>query len=228
MRILKGRKPTVRDKIQSFHLNQYWGMGLLLLCVPLLPQEIPQFHTFFKSRYWLLGDVLLIWAIGTLFEHRLYTAVAQDTEERKLGMDALNVSTLLFFATPILFLLNCAGTVHLFAMQYAWAGELATGMDARFQCAAVMIGFALYVYGRFLPAVPFGSLWGISSPAARKSAHSWNKEHSRYAKRMVTGGALLLIPGLFLSGISSLSICIAGATALILSCFLSSTNNNRI
>lgn len=222
MGILKGHKPTVRDKIRNFHLNQYWDMGLLLLCIPLLPAEVPQFHAFFKSRYWLLADALLIWAAGAWFEQRLYAAIARDAEERKQGNHGLNVTSLLFFATPILFLFNCAGTVHLFAMQYARGGEIPLGMDIRFQCAAVMIGFALYVYGRFLPAVPYGSLWGIGSPAAKQSPQSWKEAHSRYAKRMVLGGALLLIPGLFLSGMLALTVSAAGAAALLLSFFLSS------
>jgi hypothetical protein len=225
MGILKGRRPTLRDKIRSFHLNQYWGMSLLLLCIPLLPPEVPRFHSFFRSRYWLTADALLLWAIGAWLERRLYAAIELDARERESGSDALNVSSLLFFATPILFLLNCAATVHLFAMQFASADALAIGLDARLRCAAVMIGLVCYVYGRFLPGIPFGSIWGIPSPAAKRSARDWEEAHCSYARRMVIGGALLLPLGLMLPGTPALTISAAAAAVLFLSCFLPSNQH---
>ena len=225
MGILKGHRPTLRDKIRNFHLNQYWGMCLLLLCLPLLPPEDPQFHRFFRSRYWLAADALLLWAIGAWFERRLYAAIELDARERESGGDGLNASALLFFATPILFLLNCAGIVHLFAMQLACSDVPAIGLDSRLRCAAVMIGLVCYVYGRFLPAVPFGSIWGIPSSAARRSARDWEEAHRSFARRMVIGGAVLLPLGLLLPGIPALTVSATAAAVLFLSCFLPSNQH---
>lgn len=221
MKIFKGQKSKPQNKIRNFYILRYIGIALLILCFPFLPTKATAFPPIFQSKYWLLADVLLLWSIGAMFEKSLFRAIIQDTAEKKEGKDALNASSLLFFATPLLFLFTCAAVVHIFALWYASPEHPMPTIDSRLQCAALVIGLFFCIYGRFIPVFKYQSMWGIRTKATLVSAESWKAIHKKCSKRMMIGGFILLLPSLLLTGISALLIASAGAVVLLGLCYFS-------
>lgn len=219
MRIFKGQKTKPKNKIRNFYIMRYLGISLILLSIPFLPYEVPEFHSFFKSRYWLIADILLLWSVGAMFEKSLFQAIIQDAEEKKAGGDALNASSLLFFATPTLFLFTCAALVHLYAMWYFWSGHTLPDMAARLQCAALAVGLVFCIYGRFLPAFSFNSRWGFKTKKSTSSPEAWKAFHKEAGKRLMIGGFILILPCLFLSGAAALAVAGVLGIAVLGSCY---------
>lgn len=220
MRIWKGQTVKPGNRIRNFYIMRYLGIGLALLCMPFLPANVPEFHPFFKSRYWLLADVLFLWSTGAIFEKSLFQAILRDAREKKEGGDALNASSLLFFATPLLFLFDAAALAHLYAMWYFWPQHRLPGMSERLQCAALAVGLVLCIYGRFLPAFPPGSRFGLRTRAACASEEAWRAVQKASAKRLMAGGFLLTLPCLFLSGAPALATALIVGGGAVASCYL--------
>lgn len=220
MRIWKGQKAGPRDRIRNFYIMRYLGIGLVLLCMPFLPANVPEFHSFFSSKYWLLADILFLWSTGAIFEKSLFQAILRDAQEKKEGGDALNASSLLFFATPLLFLFDVAALAHLYALWYFWPLRGLPGTGERLQCAALAVGLVLCIYGRFLPAFPPGSRWGIKNRASCVSGEAWKAVQKAAARRLMTGGFLLILPCLFLPGAPALATALLIGGGAVAGCYL--------
>lgn len=225
MSILKRKSKKPRDKVQNFYIMKYWGMAVVLLCIPFISLEVPQFHPVFANRYWLLADVLLLWAFGLLLEKRLFRSIVKDEREKKEGKDALNVSSLLFFANPFLFIVDCLAVIHLYAMWYLGTERIVPGPEERLQCAAIMIGLFFFIYGKFLPILPYGNKWGIKLKKTMASEEQWKALHKKFGKYFMTGGCCLLVTGLFIAGGMALMIALIGMILIFAICIICANAN---
>lgn len=219
MGIFKGQKKRPENRIRNFYIMRYLGIVLLLLCIPFLPASVPEFHSFFRSRCWLAVDAVFLWAVGSLFERSLFRAILQDAEEQRSGGDALNASSFLFFATPLLFLFTALALVHLYAMWYAWPEHALPDPSARLQCAALAVGLFLCIYGRFLPVFSYESKWGLRSKTALRSPEQWKEVQKTSGKRMMVSGVIVTALCLFLPGGIALGVALVGAAGVMGWCY---------
>lgn len=124
------------------------------------------------------------------------------------------------FATPLLFLFDVAALAHLYALWYFWPLHGLPGTGERLQCAALAVGLVLCIYGRFLPAFPPGSRWGIKNRASCVSGEAWKAVQKAAARRLMTGGFLLILPCLFLPGAPALATALLIGGGAVAGCYL--------
>ncbi len=107
-------------------------------------------------------------------------------------------NTLFFLAwsVPGMLLLNLAAIIHLYlSWYYAGRPAVSPSLPVLLLMAA---GCVLWIYGRVLPRIPYGSIWGIRTKDSLSSAEAWFALSRRAAPLCLAAGAACLFAGTLL------------------------------
>lgn len=106
------------------------------------------------------------------------------------GSDAL---FFLAWSVPGMLLLNLAGIAHLYL---AWYHSGQSALPPSLPVLLLMaVGCVLWIYGRVLPRIPFGSIWGPRTKESLSSPEAWCTLSCRSAPVCLAAGALCLLVG---------------------------------
>lgn len=186
-----------------FPVAQYLGASYTLLSWPRL-----QAITWLTPRHTGARGWMLLWPLALLLL-ALWTDASYDKAEAKDLIEIrtgkpygnMNRSTLLALCVPLLFVLDLLAVVHL----HISCLRSGTADLHPMQAGAIAAGLVLFIYGRRLPRIRFGSIWGIATPKTRADEAVWKAVHARASRPVTLIGALCLISGLLLPPVSGLA-----------------------
>jgi len=213
------RKKKLRLSLGHFYQTaKYAGALFAALAFP-----------FLSETTWLMGDVcasrrvLLVWvaallSLGLWLDKSRAQARAKDQAElaARVRYGGMNESTFLALTAPLMFILDALAIAHIY-LSYFKTGGVSPDTGTTLLMA---VGMVLFIYGRALPGVRFGSVWGVATTRARQNEAAWKRIH-RAASQPVTllglGGVLL---GMFLGGTAafaaSAAVCAAAFAVMFL------------
>lgn len=177
---------------RCYPVAKYAGLLLIALNLHRLPERVEALPGFTVPRGALMLWALLLMALGYMADKRLDKEKRKDEETP--GNPGMNALSFLALADPGMLIADIAAVAHLY---YCW---FQGGSDrASWLLTAVMaVGCVLWIYGGALPAVPYGSVWGLRTEKTLSSQASWTKLHQKYAGVFSIMGACFLLIGSFL------------------------------
>ena len=112
---------------------------------------------------------------------------------------ALNGESLFFLSWTVtgLLILSAAAAAHLYYVWYL-SGQPAEEPSGRLPLLLMAAGCVLWIYGRKLPSVPFGSVWGIRTRETLSGPENWEKACGKGSAVCLIAGAACLAAGTFL------------------------------
>ena len=197
-----------------FIVCQYMGMALVCLGYPGAASKV---------RLWpngplLVRRALMLWplfflTVNLYLDHVWLKMLRIDITEGKTSAsdEGLHRKTLEALASPVLFVLDLIAGYAVLSCQLEGAAYLSS---VRLQTASMAIGVILWIYGRRMPFIPFGSIWGIRTPGTNQSVQAWGVVHLRAMPGVCLCGFLALLAGTFLPPMSALvcaALCLFGA-----------------
>ncbi|MDD3429263.1 MAG: hypothetical protein PHG02_04565 [Oscillospiraceae bacterium] len=218
MKFLKGSTKK-SNKRKQFYIARYFAVVCIFLSFCLLSPVASAFPTFFASKYWLMADAILLFILGKFLQKKLMSAQNKDAAETNWEYGGDNASTLLFFSTPLLWLLNFAALAHIY---YLWNLQtpLIINLALRMQIGGIAAGIVLFLFGQAAPFIPFQSKFGFSTKNTTADITVWKKAHAINARILTGCGVLLLIFNLFvLTGAACLYSTVAVAVAAFSICY---------
>lgn len=192
---------------------QYAGAVLLSIAYPQLPETIAFLPGVQLPRVLLALWVILLLILSILLDHAAIRARAKDAAELRdhVRNGGLNHSTLLALALPALFILNAAAIFHLYWVYLHSAQASSASFSQR--SAAMAVGIVLFIYGRSLPKIRFGSVWGIRTKQTLSEPMTWAKAHLAASLPVTLCGAIALAAGFILPETLSLLLAACGCIA---------------
>ena len=201
-----------------FVLCQYMGMASVCLGYP---GAAPQ------ARLWPGGPLLprralMLWAVFfmvvNLFLDRAWLKMLQADMAEKTHASSgygLHRKTLEALASPVLFILDLIAIYTILSCQQEGAAYLAS---TRLHTIAMAVGTILWIYGRRMPFIPFGSIWGIRTQNTNQSIQAWGAVHLKAMPGVCLAGLIALTAGVFLPSIPSAAcavLCLFAAFAFM-------------
>ena len=184
----KGLADTLR---WAYPVAKYAAVLLIALNLHRLPAQVALLPGAAGPRWLLMIWVALLLAAGCLADRRAEIDRRKDEALQGNAGSGMNLLSFLALAVPGLLLLDAAAIAHVY---YCWFQGGAADAE-RVHAAVMAAGCVLWIYGRALPDVPYGSVWGIRTKKTRCSAETWRETHKRYAAVFCVIGCLFLIAG---------------------------------
>ena len=215
---MKYRKKGKLTLNTFYPIAQYMAVVMIALSYPRL-----------SPVTWLLPGVtgpraaIMLWAaallgVDVLMDRAYLRAYRKDLWEleNKVAHGGMNRSTLLAIGVPCLFILDIAAIAHLYLCYFRGGAGGSAGLSMH--TGAMAVGCVLLIYGRLLPRLPFGSIWGMRTKATLKDQLSWGKAHLKAAPWFCACGGAALVAGTFFSPAPALAVA-AACCALALAAF---------
>ena len=202
-----------------FFFSQYAGAVLLVLGYARLPLQTRLLPGVTGNRAFLLLLPAALLALAYGLDRLYLKALKKDLFEKKQGVKnaALHVRTLEALAAPAMLLLD-AGALLWFFLSMKSSGML-EGDEVTRRSLALAFGITLWIYGRVLPKIPYGSIWGIRTSAAMKSVTEWGRIHLNGVPVLCIAGAAALLCGAFLPANAALVFAVLAFAAAFLIVF---------
>lgn len=210
---MRKKKPLL---LRAFPVAQYLGAAVVLMAYTLLPDNVWLLPGVEGSRRWLLIWALVLLALAWLSDSAYLRAWKKDAAELrdKAPNGNLNRSTMLALCVPALLLADLLAVIHVYM---AYRGVDNT-IALRFSMGglSMAIGIVLWIYGRRLPWIQFGSVWGIRNKAAMTDQTAWGNVHLRASKPVYVCGLAALICAALLPDAAGLALaCLCCAAAFL-------------
>ena len=167
---------------KTYAVAKYAAALLVALNLCRLPETAWLLPDFFASRRWLMGWVALLLALGLLADRPLRKRKPEDRP------------ALLALIVPGLLVMDAAAIAHLYLSWYH-SGAVSTAAQSPVLLLVMAAGCVLWIYGRAVPTLPFGSIWGLRTRQTLVSEEAWQKAHRQAERVFILLGALLLLVG---------------------------------
>ena len=138
--------------------------------------------------------VLLLLILSFLADRR--AEVERQTDLNNKNSKVLNLLSFLALAVPGLLILDAAAIIHLYLSWYHAGAVLLNPSPVITGCMAA--GCVLWIYGRVLPDIPFGSAWGFRTSKTTASKENWTHVHRKTGIIFCILGVLALCTGTLL------------------------------
>ena len=189
----KGKRNIFETTLRlCYPVAKYMGILLTALNLHRLPEQVEALPGFTVPRWALMLWVFLLMALGYMADKRLRKE--QQTDGETQASPGMNALSFLALADPGFLLLDAAAIAHLY---YCWF-QGGSAQVPWLLTAVMAIGCVLWIYGCILPAVPFGSIWGIRTEKSLHSQADWQVLHNRYADIFRIIGVSFLMIGSFM------------------------------
>ena len=183
MQPMHRKKQAGQTLRRAFPIARYLAVLLISLNILRLPANTWLLPEITGSRRFLMG-----WAALLLLLDR----PAVGKYRRMSSEDSLSFLAL---AVPGFFLLDAAGIAHLY-LSWFYSGRSITADASGTEIILLMAaGCVLWIYGSALPALPYGSIWGIRTKATIAAEAEWKKVHKQAAVPVSALGVVCLIIG---------------------------------
>lgn len=201
-----------------FPVTQYMAAVLIALSYPRLSETTWLLPGVTGSRAWLMLWVPALLGVAVLMDRAHLRAYQRDLWEleHKTPHGNMNRSTLLAIGVPCLFVLDAVAVAHLYLSYFRGGPGTADASAQAQQTAALAVGIVLWIYGRFLPKLPFESVWGIRTRRTLADTRAWGSAHLKATPWFCACGAAALAAGVFLPplpGLCAAVVCCAVALA---------------
>ncbi len=168
--------------LRTFPVAKYLAVLLLSLDLWRLPESTWLLPGLFGSR-----RLLMLWVVPVLLLGYL-----ADRKFRK--GDVRDQLTFLALAVPGLLLLDGAAIAHLYLSWY-YTGSPAAPAPPVLHLLLMAAGCVGWIYGRVLPRLPFGNIWGIRTKQSLSSEEAWADLHRRCGRWLPPLSLALLLLG---------------------------------
>ena len=153
----------------TFPVAKYLGLLLISLNIGQLPRQTWILPGITASRLFFTLWIALFLGLSLLADRR---ARIEQKNDQVRGGKVLNLLSFLALAVPGLLLVDALAILHIYLSWYKAGAVLP-------QTACMAAGCVLWIYAQALPALPFGSIWGIRTARALASPAAWSETHRR-------------------------------------------------
>ncbi len=168
--------------LRTFPVAKYLAVLLLSLSLWRLPENTWFFPEVFGDRRFMMLWVVLFLLLGYLADRKFRKGDSRDQ------------LTFLALAVPGLLLLDIAAVAHLYLSWYN-AGSPPAGNSPVLHLLLMASGCVFWIYGRVLPRLPFGNIWGLRTKQTLASEEAWRRLHQQAGKLLCPLSLLLLLIG---------------------------------
>lgn len=218
---MKYRKKGKLTLNTFYPIAQYMAVVMVALSYPRLSPVTWLLPGITGPRAVMLLWVAALLGVDALMDRAYLRAYRKDLWEleNKVPHGGMNRSTLLAIDVPCLFLLDIAAIAHLYLSYFRGGAGACEGMALSMHTGAMAVGCVLMIYGRLLPRLPFGSIWGLRTKATLKDQTAWGKAHLKAEPWFCACGGAALAAGMLLQPAPALAVA-AGCCALALAAFV--------
>ena len=153
----------------TFPVAKYLGLLLISLNIGQLPRQTWILPGMTASRLFFTLWIALFLGLSLLADRR---ARIEQKNDQVRGGKVLNLLSFLALAVPGLLLVDALAILHIYLSWYKAGAVL-------LQPACMAAGCVLWIYAQALPALPFGSIWGIRTARTLASPAAWSETHRR-------------------------------------------------
>jgi len=183
-----------------FPISQYLAAAVIALCYPQLSKQTWLLPIAVGSRAWMMLWLAVLLGISVLMDRAYLKAYYRDLweMENKVKNGNMNRSTLLALGVPLMLILDAVAIAHFYLSYFKGGASAIAGTPVTLHTAAMAVGTVLWIYGRFLPKIPYRSIWGIRTKTTMADQLAWGRAHLKAMPWLCTGGAAALAAGTFL------------------------------
>ena len=155
----------------TFPVAKYLGLLLISLNIGQLPRQTWILPGMTASRLFFTLWIALFLGLSLLADRRART---EQKNDQVRGGKILNLLSFLALAVPGLLLVDALAILHIYLSWYKAGAVLLQPALPQTACMA-----AGWIYAQALPALPFGSIWGIRTARTLASPAAWSETHRR-------------------------------------------------
>ena len=158
----------------TFPVAKYLGLLLISLNIGQLPRQTWILPGMTASRLFFTLWIALFLGLSLLADRR---ARIEQKNDQVRGGTVLNLLSFLALAVPGLLLVDALAILHIYLSWYKAGAVLLQPSLPQTACMAA--GCVLWIYAQSLPALSFGSIWGIRTARTLASPAAWSETHRR-------------------------------------------------
>ena len=194
MQPVKKKKGLASVLYWAYPVAKYAAVLFVSLNLHRLPRQVELLQGITGPRWLLMLWSALLMLLGVLADRRAVVNRRKDETLEGQPNSGMNLLSFLALAVPCLLLLDAVAITH---MYFCWFQGGAMDIQP-LQTSVMAIGCVLWIYGRALPSVPFGSIWGIRIEKTMRSPETWHEAHLFFSKVFCFLSGLFLIAGSFM------------------------------